>query len=454
MLYEEYLSEIDRFRDGIFGVSDAIYDLAETAFHEKESAETLAKALENHGFTVERGAAGIPTCFIATYGSGSPVIGIQAEYDALDGLSQKPCVPAPEPVPGRTTGHGCGHNLFAGGSFAAALAVKAYLEKRGSGTLKFFGCPAEEGGAGKVFMVREGLYRGVDAVVSHHPTVFTMVRTRLSLANVSVRYDFSGIAAHAGGSPQKGRSALDAAELMNVGVNFLREHMDPRFRIHYAFLDVGGTAPNVVQASASLLYMIRATDLPSVLELKRRVDLCAEGAAVMTETKVTGRVESGYSNLITIPALQKTADEALHDVPYPQPSKEDIAFARALQKTVVLEPAEMEMPPYETSVRDMAPPQNHGGSTDTADVSWNVPTVQLHIGNWMTGTPGHSWQAVSQGKCAYAKEMMLFGGKAVAGTVIRLFERPEVLDQAKAEHAAKTKGGYVCPIPPEVGPAI
>ena len=165
MLYEEYLSEIDRFRDGIFGVSDAIYDLAETAYHEKASAETLAKALEDHGFTVERGAAGIPTCFVATYGSGSPVIGIQAEYDALDGLSQKPCVPAPEPVPGKTTGHGCGHNLFAGGSFAAALAVKAYLVKRGSGTLKFFGCPAEEGGAGKDFMVREGLYRGVERIL-------------------------------------------------------------------------------------------------------------------------------------------------------------------------------------------------------------------------------------------------------------------------------------------------
>ena len=453
-MYEQYLSMIDLEKNEIFRVSDTIFDLAETAYTEHGSMKVLSDALETRGFTVKRGLAGIPTCFVAEYtknGSG-PVIGIQAEYDALDGLSQEPCLTEKKPVPERTTGHGCGHNLFAGGSFAAALAVKAYIEQTGRGTLRFYGCPAEENGAGKVFMVRAGLYEGTEAVVSWHPTTFSMVRTRPSLANVSVKYTFSGVSSHAGGSPEKGRSALDAAELMNVGANFLREHMDPRFRIHYAFLDAGGRAPNVVQSHAEILYMIRATDLPSVRELRRRVDLLADGAAMMTETTVKKQVITGYSNLITIPSLQKVADEAFRDIPCPAPTKEDLAFAAALQATFPHPEDLRDQPLYEARVREMAPPVAHGGSTDTADVSWNCPTVQFHVGNWITGTPGHSWQAVSQGKCRFAKEMMLFAGKAVAGTVLRLFERPEALAVIKKEHTERTKGGYVCPIPPEVRP--
>lgn len=453
-MYESYLKQIDDVKEKAFAISDAIWDYAETAYREKRSMKILSDALEEAGFTVERGLAGIPTCFIATYGSGRPVIAIQAEYDALDGLSQEACVTAPAPVPGKETGHGCGHNLFAGGSFAAAMAVRNYLKDGHTGTLKFFGCPAEEGGAGKVFMVRAGLYDGVDAVVSWHPTVFTMVRTRPSLANVSVRYSFKGIAAHAGGSPQNGRSALDAAELMNVGANFLREHMDPAFRIHYAFLDAGGTAPNVVQARAVLLYMIRATTSAEVAELKRRVDRLAEGAAYMTETEVEIRVEQAYSDLITLSSFQKLANEALRELPYPQPTEEDLAFARALRATTPASEEKLKEEPYELSAREPAPPKPHGGSTDTADVSWVCPTVQFHIGNWIKDTPGHSWQAVSQGKCAFAKEMMLYAGRAVAGTAMRLYERPEALREIQKEHAEKTKTGYHCPIPAEIGPNV
>ena len=453
-MYERYLKEAERHRDEVFALSDVIFDLSETAYREFGSAKALSDALEKNDFTVERGLAGIPTCFVATYGSGSPVIGIQAEFDALDGLSQEPCLATAKAVPGRTTGHGCGHNLFAAGSFAAALAVKAYIGETGTGTLRFFGCPAEEGGAGKVFMVRAGLYRGTDAVISWHPAAFSMVRTRPSLANVSVKYIFDGIASHAGGSPQNGRSALDAAELMNIGANFLREHMDPRYRIHYAFLDAGGTAPNVVQAHAEILYLIRATDLAAVRELRRRVDLLAEGAAIMTETSAKAEVQKAYSDLITIPTLQKVADESLHDIPLPVPTEEDLRFARALQDTFANPEQYADSAPYETAVREMAPPIAHGGSTDTADVSWNCPTVQFHIGSWVTGTPGHSWQAVSQGKCRYAKEMSLFAGKAVAGTILRLFERPDTLAVIKKEHTERTKGGYVCPIPPEIMPGV
>ena len=453
-MYEEYLDAIRACEDEIFSVSDGIWDFAETAYGEYRSMRLLSGALEKHGFTVSRGLAGIPTCFVASYGHGSPVIAIQAEYDALDGLSQQADLAEPAPIPGRQTGHGCGHNLFAGGSFAAALAVKAYLESRGSGTVRFYGCPAEEGGSGKVFMVREGLYEGVDAVVSWHPATFHMVRTRPSLANVCVDYTFSGVAAHAGGSPEKGRSALDAAELMNIGTNFLREHMNTDYRIHYAFLDCGGTAPNVVQARATVRYLIRATDQKAVRELKRRVDLIAGGAAMMTETQVSQSFHSGYADLITIPTLQRLANEALHDTPVPQPTQEDLQFAKALQATMPGAEELLAHAPYPTAVRDPAPPVSHGGSTDTADVSWNCPTVQLHIGTWMNGTPGHSWQAVAQGKSAFAKQALLFAGRSVAGTVMRLFDRPEDLAQAKREHAEKTKSGYVCPIPKEILPAL
>lgn len=454
-MYESYLKAVDENREKILEISDAIYDFAETCYGEFRSSECLEDALEQEGFTVERGAGGIPTCFIATYGSGKPVIAIQAEYDALAGLSQKPCAVKPTPVKGRTNAHGCGHNLFAAGSFGAALAIKKYLEETGKGTLRLYGCPAEEGGAGKVFMVREGLYKDVDAVVSWHPTTFHMVRTRPSLANVKVEYSFKGIAAHAGGSPEKGRSALDAVELMNVGANYLREHMKTTYRLHYAMTDNGGEAPNVVQSHAAVVYLMRADTAKEAQELKRRVDLIAKGAAMMTETRMSKKVISAYSDLITVKALQTLADEAMRDTALPVPTEEDLAYAKALQKTMPgLTEEQKAKSPYATEVLIPAPPKPHGGSTDTADVSWNCPTVQMHIGNWVEGTPGHSWQAVSQGKSHFAQEATLYASKCVSGTVIRLFERPEVLAEVKREHAEKTKGGYVCPLPKNVKPAL
>lgn len=454
MLYEAYLDVVDREAQRLFAISDALWEDPEMPLGEYRAAELLTNTLEELGFAVERGVAGIPTAFTATFGEGSPHLGVLAEYDGLPSMSQEANVPYRSPIPGRDTNHGCGHNLFAGGSVGAALAVKAYIQATGKGKITLFGCPGEEGGGGKVFMAREGVFRDVEAVVSWHPEKMYMVRTRPSLANVKVDYSFEGIAAHAGGSPHRGRSALDAVELMNVGANFLREHMELTSRVHYAILDAGGNAANMVQSHAVVEYLIRAVDAEAVRELKARVDRIAQGAALMTDTTVTSQVISAYNNLITIPALQALADESMRDVPLPVADEEELAFGKALQATCSLTREEKLLPVFANEVRQPAPPVAHGGSTDTADVSWNCPTVQMHIATWAVGTPGHSWQSTAQGKGSYAKKAMLYAGKAVAGTLIRLMERPEALALAKEQHRQRIGDGYVCGIPKEIQPAV
>ena len=454
MKYEKFLKVIDDKKEIFYEVSDTLWDNPETSFGEYAATELITKKLEENGFEVTRNLCGIPTAFKATYGSGSPSLGVLAEYDALEGMSQVACTAKPESIPGKDKSHGCGHNLFAGGSLAAVFAVKEYIEEQGKGKITLFGCPAEEGGGGKVFMARDGAFEGIDSIVSWHPEKMYMVRTRPALANVKVDYSFEGIASHAGAAPEKGRSALDALELMSVGVNFLREHMELTSRIHYAVLDAGGTAPNMVQSHTKVRYMIRGTDSETVSNLKKRVDKIAQGAALMTETEVRSEVIGAYANLITIPTLQAVANEAMHDIPLPVPTEEELEFGRALQKTMKLTKAEEEQPVFATKVLDPAPPVAHGGSTDTADVSWNCPTVQMHIGNWVVGTPGHSWQAVSQCRGTYAKKSMLYAGKAVAGTLIRLFENSELIEKAKNEHREKIGDGYVCGLPEGLKPAV
>jgi len=452
MRYEQYLKLIEEKKDLFCGIADALWENPELSFHEYEAAKRITGVLEQEGFTVTRGVAGMPTSFVATYGNGAPRLGILAEYDALSGMSQVGCIAEKKSIPGLDAGHGCGHNLFAAGSVAAAFAVKAYIEATGKGSITLFGCPAEEAGGGKVFMARDGVFDGIDAIVSWHPTDMNMVRTRPALANVKVNYTFEGIASHAGAAPHQGRSALDAVELMNVGSNFLREHMELTSRIHYAILDAGGTAPNQVQSHAVVCYLIRAVDAESVRELHARVDRIAQGAALMTDTTVTSRVTSAYSNLITIPTLQATANETLHDIPVPQPTEEEVAFAKALQQTYKLSREQAALPPYPTVALEPAPPVDHGGSTDTADVSWVTPTVQMHIGTYPVGLPAHSWQSVSNNRNTFAKKSMLYAGQAVAGTLMRLLDDPALVEKAKAEHTAKTGGTYICPIPADLLP--
>lgn len=454
MKFEKYLQVIDTEKETLCAVSDALWDDPETSLGEYAAEELLTGTLEQYGFAVTRGVAGIPTAFTATYGSGSPHLGVLAEYDGLSGMSQVANVAEKQSVPGKDTNHGCGHNLFAGGSLGAALAVKAYIEETGAGKVTLFGCPGEEGGGGKVFMAREGVFKDVDAVVSWHPERMYMVRTRPALANVKVNYTFEGLAAHAGAAPHKGRSALDAVELMNIGANFLREHMELTSRVHYAILDAGGYAPNMVQSHAVVQYLIRAVDMESVRELHGRIDRIAQGAALMTDTTFTSRVVSAYADLITIPTLQATANEAMHDIPLPVPTEAELAFAKALQATVKLTREEQSMPPFAMEVKDPALPVAHGGSTDTADVSWNCPTVQMHIGTWAVGTPGHSWQSTAQGKGSYAKKAMVYAGKAVAATIMRLMEDPQLIQKAREEHAAKIGDGYICGLPADLEPEI
>lgn len=454
MLYEKHLNVIDRDKDIFCQVSDELWDNPELPFGEYKAVRLITKKLEENGFNVTYNVSGIPTAFTATFGSGSPSLGILAEYDGLSGMSQEACATEKKSIPGKDNNHACGHHLFAGGSLAAAFAVKSYIEETGRGKITLFGCPAEEGGAGKVFMARDGVFSDVDAIVSWHPESMYMVRTRPALANVKVNYTFEGLAAHAGAAPDKGRSALDALELMNIGANFLREHMELTSRIHYAILDAGGTAPNIVQSHAVVQYMIRGVDSETVRDLQARIDRIAQGAAMMTDTTVTAEVVSAYSNLITIPTLQAVANEAMHDIPLPVPTEEELEYGKELQKTMVLTKEQKAKPVFALEVLDPAPPVAHGGSTDTADVSWNCPTVQMHIANWVVGTPGHSWQAESQGKGTYAKKAMLYAGKAVAGTIMRLFDNPELIKKANEEHKEKIGDGYVCGLPKDLKPDI
>ena len=439
---QKFLQEIDIFKEEIFSVSDTIWDFAELQFKETKSADLLCSHLEAHGFTIERGVAGMDTAFTATYGSSGPAIGILAEYDALAGLSQKADSTVAEPVPGMTSGHGCGHNLFSGGSFAAALAVKKGIELSGKGRVTLFGCPAEEGGGGKIRMAQSGVFSQADAVVSWHPESMHMVRTRPALANIDCLYSFHGISAHAGAAPHLGRSALDALELMNIGIQFLREHMEPTCRINTSITNAGSPAPNVIPDFAQGRFLIRAETPAQVHDLAARIDRIAQGAALMTDTTVEYQFLKGYNSLVTIPALQQAVYESMLQIPVPQPTEEDISFGKALRETMPLTEEQRKRPLYPTEVIPPAPPKPHGGSTDTADVSWVCPTVQVHGGTWVIGTPGHSWQAVSQGKSRFSRESMLYTAKVLALTAVRLINEPELLEKAEAEHRERTAGGY------------
>ena len=450
----EFLTEIDRRQDELIRLADTVWENPETAFREVKSSQALISFLRSEGFTVEEGVAGLPTAFIASFGSGHPEIGFIAEFDAIDGLSQEAMATVKKKLDGVRNGHGCGHHFYCAGAVAAALAVKRYLLESGvQGTVKVLGCPGEEGGSGKAYMAREGAFRSLDAAIGGHPECFWAVRTRPSLACCTILYSFEGRASHAGAAPHRGRSALDAVELMNVAVNFLREHIPYDNRVHYAITDAGGDAPNVVQPHAEVLYMMRAKDNADLNSLCRRVDNCAKAAALATETTMTSDFCSGSSNLITIPTLQRTLHQAMLDVPLPTPDEKDIAFANELIKS--LPDREADAPLYPQTVQPL--PEHispHFGSTDTGDVSWNCPTVQMHVGCWIPGTPNHSWQTVSQGKNGYARRSMLYAGKVIALAAVRLLETPELLAAAKKEHWERTGGKYEPALPPGVMPHL
>ena len=451
----DYLSVIDEKRELLRGAADFIWEHPETAFLERESAGFLCAALRAEGFEVEEGLAGIPTAFSGRFGSGKPVVGILGEFDALSGLGQEALASEPRPN-GKACGHGCGHNLLGAASLGAAIAVKRYLETSGSpGTVVYFGCPGEEGGSGKTFMVRDGVFDGLDAAVSWHPDDETGVRTKNSLANCQMLYKFTGKAAHAAIKPQLGRSALDAVELMNVGANFLREHIIPEARLHYAITDAGGFSPNVVQPHAEALYLVRAPHIAEALEISERVNDIARGAALMTGTREEHEFIKACSEMLLNTALSRLMYEKMLELGAPEITESELEFARDFSARALANvPGADPESPIRAEIKPYIPGEvtQNFGSSDVGDVSWICPTVQCAAATWVRGTPGHSWQAAAQGKSPLAYKMSAYAAKVMAATAVGIITDPELLAAAWEEHRAKTGGGYVCPIPEGVRP--
>lgn len=453
-------------------VSKFIYEHPETRFEEYKSAEFLAKECEKQGFKVERNVANIDTAFVATYGSGKPVIGFLGEYDALSGLGQKPNALTQE-SDGKENGHGCGHNLLGTGSFAAACAVKTYLEKNNlEGTVKFFGCPGEEGGSGKTFMVREGVFEDLDIALTWHPSFVNAVMSLSSLANYQVYFRFKGTPSHAANSPHLGRSALDAVELMNVGVNYLREHVIDEARIHYAVTNTGGVSPNVVQADAEVLYLIRAPKISDVDSIYKRIYNIAEGAALMTETEVSIQFDKACSNYVPNRLLEKVLYEKFVETGVEEYTKEEKSFAEKMWNTLSDDERnnfvqmakgfgyygdgkEFKGKYLADTISPYVPSQEVlKGSTDVGDVSWVVPTAQLSCATAVLGTSLHSWQMTAQGLTSIANKGMLRAAQAMAITGLHIIQNPDDLQKVKEEFEKfKKENPYTCPIPQDVKPS-
>jgi aminobenzoyl-glutamate utilization protein B len=454
-------------REVFFALSDRIWEMPELNFEEHRSCAEHVTVLEQQGFRITRGIAGIPTAVMGEAGEDGPVVAILGEYDALPGLSQVAGVAQQKPVVEGGNGHGCGHNLLGSGSLMAATAVKDYLEAHGlKGRVRYYGCPAEEGGSAKGFMVRAGVFNDVDIAISWHPAPFAGVNNPISLACNEINFHFSGRASHAAASPHLGRSALDAVELMNVGVNYMREHMPSTARIHYAITDTGGSAPNVVQANATVRYLIRARDLPEMQGLLRRVKKIAEGAALMTETRVRSEIVSGDANLIGNTPLEQLMHQNLERLGPPVFDEQDNAFAAEIQTTLTEEDIKSSFARFGLKPRmgvplcdTIFPPESGDGtlvgSTDVGTVSWVVPTVQMRGATYAVGTPGHSWQLVAQGKAPAAHKGMEHAAKVIAGTAIDLFRDPALIEEAKANFRERLAGTpFVNPIPDDVEPPV
>lgn len=457
---------VDAIKPRFIALSDNIWGMPEVCYTEARScAEHLAE-LRHQGFRITENVAGIPTALMGEWGEGGPVIAFLGEYDALPGLSQEAGVAEPRPVESGGHGHGCGHNLLGSAALLAATAVKDWLaDHKVPGRVRYYGCPAEEGGAAKAFMVRDGAFDDVDIALTWHPHSFWEVAVTPSLANTRADFVFTGRTSHAAASPHLGRSALDAVELMNVGVNYMREHMPSDARIHYAVLETGGIAPNVVQARARVRYSIRARDLPGMNELVERVRKVAQGAALMTETQVEMRVVSAVSNVL----LNTPLDEALHrimeELGPPHFDAEDEDFARKIRATLTEKDIAsvyhaIGMDPTDRPLADFLVPLDAKrnpliGSTDVGDVSWVVPTAQVHAPTVAIGTPFHTWQVVAQGKSPAAHKAMVQAAKAMARLGVEALTQPALIAAAKADLNKRTaRTPYVSPLPDDIAPPL
>jgi aminobenzoyl-glutamate utilization protein B len=457
---------VDAIKPRFIALSDKVWAMPEVCYTEARSAAEHLTELRHQGFRITENVAGIPTALMGEWGEGGPVIAFLGEYDALPGLSQEAGVAEPRPLEVGGHGHGCGHNLLGSAALLAATAAKDWLAAhKQPGRVRYYGCPAEEGGAAKTFMVRSGAFDDADIAITWHPNSFWEVAVTPSLANTRADFIFTGRASHAAASPHLGRSALDAVELMNVGVNYMREHMPSDARVHYALLDTGGIAPNVVQAHARVRYSIRARDLPGMNELVERVHKIAQGAALMTETKMEMRIISAVSNILPNTPLEQTLHRIMEDLGPPRFDEEDEEFAAKIRSTLTEKDIAsvyyaIGMDPTARPLADFIVPLDAKrnplvGSTDVGDVSWVVPTVQVHAPTVAIGTPFHTWQVVAQGKSPAAHKAMVQAAKAMAGLGVKALTEPDLIVAAKADLKKRTaRTPYVSPLPDNVAPPL
>jgi aminobenzoyl-glutamate utilization protein B len=425
---EQTIANLNSKKDFYSTIAQKIWEYAEMGFQEEKSAAILQETLRNEGFTITKGVAGIPTAFIAEYGEGKPVIAILGEYDALPGLSQE-AVPEKKSAE-KTAGHACGHHLFGTASMAAAIEVKNWLKtNKKKGTIRFYGCPAEEGGSGKVYLVREGLFNDVDTALHWHPADANDANPGSALANKSAKFRFYGIASHAGMAPEKGRSALDGVEAMDMMVNMMREHIPSDARIHYVITN-GGKAPNVVPDFAEVYYYVRHGNRKTVVEIFDRITKAAEGAALGTGTRMDYELIGGTHELLPNTTLQQLMYTNLIKVGGVNYTEEEKTFGKAIIKSLGIENENLEkariIQPYKTLDLSF-------GSTDVGDVSFTVPTAGMGSATWVPGTPAHSWQAVAAGGTDIGNKGMMVAAKTIALTAIDLYLNPNIILKAKEE---------------------
>ncbi len=435
-------------------VSKQIWDYAELGYHENKSSALLQDQLKTAGFSVQAGVADEPTAFIASYGQGKPVIAILGEFDALPGLSQK-AVAERDPVVTGAPGHGCGHNLLGSGAALAAVAVKEYMAANHvPGTLRYYGTPAEEGGSGKVYMVRDGLFKDVDVVLHWHPADRNEVNNGGALAVISAKFTFHGVAAHAAMAPDRGRSALDAVMLMGNGIEFMREHIPSNSRVHY-IISKGGVAPNIVPDLAQMDLMARNPSNTALKEIWERILKISQGAALMTGTTVEVNDVGSDANIIGNDALAPVAQRNLEEVGGYKLTETERAFAEQLQKTLGIDA----VPPLDLTdaVEPLRPfdPNAPSASTDVGDVSWSVPTIGFGAATFVPGVAAHTWQAAAAAGMSIGQDGMVVASKALALTAADLFASPALVQAAKADFDRKVAGKtYYTAIPANQKPLI
>lgn len=463
---------VDKYYDDVVNINDTVWGYAEAGMKEYKTADFYVDFWNKKGFKVTKGVADMPTAFVAEWGEGTPVVGFLGEFDALPTLSQEASCAVKKPIVEGAYGHGCGHNSLGAGAAGAALAFADYLKENGmKGTVRYYGCPGEEYGSGKVYMARAGLYNDLDVCLTWHPGSVNKVSTNSSLANISVMFTFDGVSAHAAANPHLGRSALDACELMNIGVNYLREHIIPEARVHYAYYNAGGIAPNVVHDHATLHYFIRAPKMWQAQEIFERVKDVAWGAAKMTGTKHTVQLKEALYDYNPNRTLEKVMQEAFEEIGAPEFDEKDMALAAEFRKSFtkgdidsikrglvnteqnpdLIDDGELlhtRVLPYVPLNKAMP------GSTDVGDASYCAPTAQCNVATETLGTPGHSWQITAQSRSSIAYKGTMVAAKVMALTAAKAVEQPELLKKAKEELVKSTGGKYVCAVPDDIMPNV